>query len=77
MAHFGQSLTKEKFAQVFKEAWLDTVKARSIVNSFTGSGIYPVNAAKVGSKASLSDIFYGPSSMSPQDTLSHPCIACS
>ena len=65
MAHFGQSLTKDKFAQVFKEAWLDAVKARSIVNGFTGSGIFPVNAAKVGSKVSPSDIFCGPSSMSP------------
>ena len=56
---------------MFKEAWLDSVKARSIVNSFAGLGIFPVNAAKVGSKASPLDIFCGPGSMSPQDTSSH------
>ena len=75
VSHFGQSLTKDNFAKVFKEAWLDTVKARSIVNGFAGSGIFPVNAAKVGSKASPSDIFCGPSSMSSQDTSSHPSSA--
>jgi hypothetical protein len=75
VSHFGQSLTKEKFAKVFKEAWLDTVKARLIINGFADSGIFPVNAAKVGSKASPSDIFCGPSSMSPQDTSSHPSSA--
>ena len=75
VSHVGQSLTKDQFARVFKEAWLDTVKARSIVNGFAGSGIFPVNAAKVGSKASPSNIFCDPNAMSSQDSLSQPSSA--
>ena len=75
MSHVGQSLTKDKFAQVFKEARLDTVKARSIVNAFAGSGIFPVNAAKVGSKASPSNIFCDPNTTSPQDSSPHQSSA--
>ena len=74
VSNFGESLTKEKFTRVFKEAWLDTVKARMIVNAFAGLGIYPVNVSKVGSKVSPSAIFCDPnatSNTSPQDSSSH------
>ena len=74
VSNFGQSLTKDKFAQVFKEAWLDTVKARTIVcNAFAGSGIFPINLSKVGSEASPSNIFCDPnatSNTSSQDSSS-------
>ena len=52
-----------------------TLKPRSIVNAFAGSGIFPVNASKIGSKASPSDIFSdsnASSNTSPQDSSSHP-----
>ena len=61
MAHIGQQITKEVFARVFKEAWLDTIKPRSIVNAFRGSGIYPVDVSKAGIKVAPSKIFYDPS----------------
>ena len=76
MSHVGQSLTKDVFARVFKEAWLDTVKARSIVNAFAGSGIFPVDASKTSSKTTHSNVFCDPSTKeccsnsSPQDSLS-------
>ena len=63
--------------KIVKKAWLDTVKARSIVNGFAGSGIFPVNAAKVGIKASPSNIFCNPNATSPQDSSIQCCIVCS
>lgn len=76
VSHVGQPLTKEVFARVFKEAWLDTVKARSIVNAFAGSGIFPVDASKSCSKTTPSNVFCDPSTKecssnpSPQDSSS-------
>ena len=61
MAYIGQQITKEVFAHVFKEAWLDTIKPRSIVNAFHGSGIYPVDASKAGIKIAPSKVFCDPS----------------
>ena len=46
--HIGQPLTKKQFAPVFKEAWIDTVKARTIVNSFYGS--WNISCQQVTSK---------------------------
>ena len=40
----GKSVTKYTFAEVFKEAWVNTVKLSTIVNSFRCAGIWPVNA---------------------------------
>ena len=53
----GQQITKEVFAHVFKEAWLDT---HLIVKAFRGSRIYPVDASKVGIKVALSKVFCVP-----------------
>ena len=61
MAYIGQQITKKVFAHVFKEAWLDTIKPRSIVNAFHGSGIYPVDALKAGIKIAPSKVFCDPS----------------
>ena len=41
VANVGNPITKEVFARVFKEAWIDTVKTRTIVNAFSGAGIMP------------------------------------
>ena len=57
MAHIGQQITKQVFARVFKEAWLDTIKPRLIVNAFSGAGIYPVDASKTGIKVVPSKVF--------------------
>ena len=41
--HIGKFVTKQTFAQIFKEAWESTVKVSTIVNSFRAAGIYPVD----------------------------------
>ena len=41
--HIGKSVTKQTFARIFKEAWENTVKVSTIVNSFRAAGIYPVD----------------------------------
>ena len=41
--HVGKSVTKQTFAQIFKEAWENTVKVSTIINSFRAAGIYPIS----------------------------------
>ena len=58
VANVGQTVTKQVFARIFKPAWIDSVKARSIVNAFAGSGVYPVDKSKAKStKTAPSKIF--------------------
>ena len=40
-------MTKQVFSRVFKEAWIDTVKMKTNVNSFSASGIFPVDVSRV------------------------------
>ena len=56
-----QQITKDVFARVFKKARLDTIKPRSIVNAFHGSGIYLVCVLKAGIKVAPSKFFCDPS----------------
>lgn len=46
----GMPLTKYTFAPVFKKAWLDCVKASTIVNSFKESGLCPLNPNAISSE---------------------------
>ena len=46
----GKSVIKYTFAEVFKEAWINTIKLSTIVNSFRCAGICPVNANVCKSK---------------------------
>ena len=41
--HIGKSVTKQTFARIFKEAWENTGKVSTIVNSFRSAGIHPVD----------------------------------
>ena len=51
-------VTKFNFAAVFHEAFDQTVKVTTIVNSFRDSGIYPVNFSAIcSSKLSPSSVF--------------------
>lgn len=43
----GEVLNKYTFARVFKDAWLETVKPSTIINSFRRSGICPLNRAAI------------------------------
>lgn len=57
--HVGQYVTKYSFAEVFKEAWVNTVKMSTIVNSFRSSGIWPVNPDAIRvSKLSPSTVYH-------------------
>ena len=47
--HIGDSLSKKQFASVFKEAWIDTIKPRTIINAFVATGIYPIDKSKIKS----------------------------
>ena len=40
--HIGDPLSKKQFASVFKEAWIDTIKPRTIINAFVATGIIPL-----------------------------------
>lgn len=42
-SNLGVAVSKESFAQVFKEAWVATVKVSVFVNAFRESGICPLN----------------------------------
>lgn len=39
----GETISKFTFARVFKEAWNETIKPATLINSFKGSGICPLN----------------------------------
>ena len=58
--NIGKSVTKYtlKFARVFKEAWLNTVKLSTIVNSFRCAGIWPVNPDVHESKVSPAALYH-------------------
>ena len=56
--NIGKSVTKYTFARVFKEAWLNTVKLSTIVNSFRCAGIWPVNPNVCESKVSPAAIYH-------------------
>ena len=57
-SHFGASVTKHVFAQIFRKAWNDTVKVRTIVNGFAAAGVYPVDKRKASTdKTAPSTIF--------------------
>ena len=57
-SHFGASVTKHVFARIFRKAWNDTVKVRTIVNGFAATGVYPVDKRKASSdKTAPSTIF--------------------
>ena len=45
------------FAEVFKEAWISTVKLSTIVNSFRHAGIWPVSATVPKSKVSPATLY--------------------
>ena len=48
-SHFGQAVTKFVFARIFRKAWIDTIKVRTIVSGFAAAGIYPVDKSKASS----------------------------
>ena len=54
----GKSVTKYTFAEVFKEAWINTVKLSTIVNSFRCAGIWPVNANVYKSKVAPATVYH-------------------
>ena len=54
----GKSVTKYTFAEVFKEAWINTVKLSTIVNSFRCAGIWPVNANVCKSKVAPATVYH-------------------
>ena len=56
--NIGKSVTKYTFARVFKEAWLNTVKLSTIVNSFRCAGIWPVNPDVRESKVSPAALYH-------------------
>ena len=39
----GESVTKYTFARVFSQAWTESLKPATLINSFKGSGICPLN----------------------------------
>ena len=54
----GESITKYTFARVFSEAWTETLKPATIINSFKESGICPLNRDAINaSKVLPSSIF--------------------
>ena len=54
----GKLVTKYTFAEVFKEAWINTVKLSTIVNSFRCAGIWPVNANVCKSKVAPATVYH-------------------
>ena len=43
MCENGQVVNRYNFSSVFKDAWIETLKVSTIVNSFKASGICPLN----------------------------------
>ena len=43
----GQTVGKYSFVKVYKLAWEETHKAATIVNSFKGSGVCPLNSKAI------------------------------
>ena len=39
----GHDITKYTFTRIFRDAWNETMKPSTIINSYKGSGINPVN----------------------------------
>jgi len=55
--HVGYSVTKYTFAEVFKEAWIATVKMSTIVNASHHAGIWPVNPNVCKSKVAPATLY--------------------
>ena len=49
----GEAVNKFTFARVFKDAWRETLKAETIINSFKASGICPLNRSVISPKKIL------------------------
>ena len=47
LKNIGAAVTKDTFANVFKDAWTNTVKMQTIIHSFEKAGICPLNKEKV------------------------------
>ena len=63
VANIGKPVTKEVFARVFKEAWTNSVKMKTIVNAFSACGLFPVDAHRVlGAKVLPSKVYVNPPS---------------
>ena len=45
--HFGSYVTKEVFSEVFRNAWVSSVKMSLFVNAFRESGICPLNPGAI------------------------------
>ena len=43
----GSNVSKETFSEVFRDAWLATVKTSLFVNAFRESGICPLNLSAI------------------------------
>ncbi len=71
----GQQVTRHVFARIFKTAWINTVKVRTIVNGFAASGIYPVDESKASSsKGAPSKIFASDDMASDEVSSSTPSM---
>ena len=46
-SHPGESVSRESFAKVFREAWIASVKMSVLVNAFRESGLCPLNSQAV------------------------------
>ena len=49
----GESVNKYTFASVFKEAWVESLKPATLINSFKRSGICPLNRDAISDKKLL------------------------
>ena len=45
--HDGEVVNRFTFSRVFKEAWVETLKSSTIVNSFRAAGICPLNQGAI------------------------------
>ena len=54
----GKCVTRQSFAAVFRDAFDQTVKVTTIVNSFRDSGIYPVNFGAIRSSKIMPSSVY-------------------
>ena len=72
--HPGSFVDKKVFAEIFRNAWIDSVRMSSIVNGFRGSGIYPLNPSAIQPEKLGPSAPYSTSLPKPRPTLNEKSL---
>ena len=68
--HPGLTVTKQSFSTVFKDAWIDTINLKTVINAFKVTGLCPLNPDAIDLKKIMPATVWKDS-----DTSDRPAVA--